>query len=130
MIAFSFFSHKVLRWLGPFLILIAFCCTMALVNKVSFAVLAVLESAFFAVALLGYRRKRLGRSPGVARIPLHFCSMNLALLLGFGAYVTGQQSLVWNATPRQSQADLNIDSTCSRDTNLVQQPTADLHRAA
>ena len=102
MVAFCFFSHKVLRWLGPFFILLAFFCSVALANHRQFAALTTAECIFFALALLGYCRKKLGHASGLCSIPLHFCTMNLALLMGFRAYLTGRQSVVWTATPRQA----------------------------
>jgi cellulose synthase/poly-beta-1,6-N-acetylglucosamine synthase-like glycosyltransferase len=130
MVAFCFFSHKVLRWLGPFLLFIAFCCSLALANKSAFAVITTAECTFVAMALTGYRLKKLGRSAGLAAIPFHFCSMNLALLMGFHAYVTGRQFLVWKATPRQPQSSGTILSASECDKGLVREPINELGRVA
>ncbi|HTZ74132.1 MAG TPA: glycosyltransferase family 2 protein [Candidatus Aquilonibacter sp.] len=98
--AFCFFSHRVLRWLGPLLLLTAFICSLLLLDESLFKVLAVAQCAFYGAALLGYRRKKRSKSAGVLAVPLHFCSMNLALFLGLLQFLRGRHSAIWKATPR------------------------------
>jgi len=57
-------------------------------------------------------------------LPLHFCSMNLALFLGLYAYVTGRQGATWAATPRlgnpmQDRAFLGTNERDTETTNAV-----------
>jgi cellulose synthase/poly-beta-1,6-N-acetylglucosamine synthase-like glycosyltransferase len=98
--AFCFFSHRVLRWLGPVFLVVAFLCSALLLRHPVFKVLAAAECIFYAAAILGYWSKNRGHSAGILSLPLHFCSMNLALLLGLVQYLRGRQSATWKATPR------------------------------
>jgi cellulose synthase/poly-beta-1,6-N-acetylglucosamine synthase-like glycosyltransferase len=98
--AFCFFSHRVLRWLTPIFLVIAFLSSVFLMKQPVFNVLFAAQCFFYAAALVGHGLKRSGRHAGLLALPLHFCSMNLALLLGFCQYLTGRQTTVWKATPR------------------------------
>ena len=98
--AFCFFSHRVLRWITPVLLLIAFLTSLALIHRALFALLVIAQCAFYLMAWLGYLRKKRGKAAGICALPLHFCTMNLALLLGLVRYLSGRHSLAWTATPR------------------------------
>lgn len=98
--AFCFFSHRVLRWLGPVLLLIAFISSLFLVEMSFFQTLIALQCGFYLGACLGYWLKKNGRKAGILALPVNFCSMNLALLLGLFQYLSGRHSTVWKATPR------------------------------
>ena len=101
LLGFSFISHRFLRWLGPFVLLVALLCNIAVATQPRFAALLAIQCTFYLVALLGYVLKRQGRSTSLLSLPLHFCSMNLALFLGLYAYLTGRQGATWAATPRR-----------------------------
>lgn len=100
--AFCFFSHRVLRWLGPILLLIAFICSLTLIREPLFATLVTLQCGFYAAAYLGFWLKKRARRVGILALPLHFCTMNLALFLGLVEYLSGRHSTIWKATPRVS----------------------------
>jgi cellulose synthase/poly-beta-1,6-N-acetylglucosamine synthase-like glycosyltransferase len=106
--AFAFFSHKVLRWLAPIFLLVAFVCSILMVRRPIFAALLVAQSLLYLAASLGYCL----RSPArLFSVPLHFCSMNLALLLGLLRYLRGRQTLTWNPTPRRTPAEVVLNKT-------------------
>lgn len=98
--AFCFFSHRVLRWITPVLLLTAFAVSLTLIDRAVFSFLVIAQCAFYLMAWMGYLRKKHGKRAGVCALPLHFCTMNLALLLGLVRYLSGRHSLAWNATPR------------------------------
>src|SRR2546430_10709743 len=99
-LAFSFFSHRVLRWLVPMFLMVAFGCSLAMVTRPGFGVLAAAQFAFYAAAALGYWFKKQGKRVRLVSLPFHFCSMNAALLFGLFAYISGRQTLTWKSTPR------------------------------
>jgi cellulose synthase/poly-beta-1,6-N-acetylglucosamine synthase-like glycosyltransferase len=106
LLTFCFFSHRVLRWLVPILLVTALLSSMTLVARPAFAGLFAGQCVFYAMALLGYRRKKQHRPGKLFAAPLHFCSMNLALLLGLLRYLRGEQSVVWASTPRSGDGVL------------------------
>ncbi len=99
-LAFSFFSHRVLRWLVPMFLMVAFGCSLAMITRPEFEVLAAVQFVFYAAAALGYWLKRQGKRVRPFSLPFHFCSMNAALLFGLFAYLSGRQTLTWKSTPR------------------------------
>lgn len=100
-IAFSFFSHKVLRWLCPFFLIVAlvanaFCLDRSPVYVGLFAA----QIAFYLVSALGALMPGQGALIKLLRVPAMFTSMNLALLVGFWNWARGGQRGVWKRTAR------------------------------
>lgn len=104
--AFAYWSHRVLRWVTPLMLMLAWACSAALLRVSLYQWLFVLQTAFWLLALCGYWRKRTGKPIGVCRIPLYFCTMNCAIVLGLFRYLRGMQSLAWKPTPRQLPGQL------------------------
>jgi cellulose synthase/poly-beta-1,6-N-acetylglucosamine synthase-like glycosyltransferase len=100
-LAFSFFSHRVLRWLAPLLLLMAFACSLLLSSRLAFAVLAAAQCAFYLAASMGWWLKRRARPLRLCSVPFHFCAMNLALFLGLLRFLRGRQPVAWQPTPRR-----------------------------
>lgn len=94
----SFWSHKVLRWLAPFFMITALISNMALLPRPAFAVLLVLQVVFYALALVGGLMRR--RKLVLFSAPHYFVIINLALLVGFFRFITGTQQAAWKRTAR------------------------------
>lgn len=100
-IAFCFWSHKVLRWLGPFLIIATFCSSFALASQNHFYfTLLMIQVASAGIPLLDYLFKKAGLHFKILRFITYFQLMNVALLLGFFNYLKGIKSNVWKPTKR------------------------------
>lgn len=102
-LAFNLWSHKVIRWLGPFLIAICYITNCILImwgNLFDITLLFFQTILIFIIPILdGILEK------GRIHIPLfrsirYFFIMNLALLEGFFRYLKGIQSNVWQPTQR------------------------------
>ena len=92
-IAFSFWSHKVLRWFAPFL-LIALLVTNALLREYRWLFCA--QCACYLAAGLGvFFSKQSHLLAKVLRVPYYFVGSNIALLIGFYKCVTGRQKATW-----------------------------------
>jgi cellulose synthase/poly-beta-1,6-N-acetylglucosamine synthase-like glycosyltransferase len=102
-IAFSYWSHKVLRWIAPFAMLTAFGAAVALSSRPFYAVCAFAGVALGMAGVLGYRQALRSIHRGVWAAPYYFLSMNLALLIGFWKFASGQQGAVWQRTPRHRE---------------------------
>jgi glycosyltransferase involved in cell wall biosynthesis len=100
-IAFTFASHKVLRWICPFLLLGALACNAVLLEHGS-----VYRTAFFAQGLLyvtaaaGVVAPGTGMGVRLLRLATLFTSMNLALLCGFWRWAVGRNCGAWQRTAR------------------------------
>lgn len=98
-ISFAFWSHKVLRWLTPFLLITAFISTYFLMFHDSyFKILFLLQLFGFVTPVLDWL---LRINIPLMRFVSHFYLMNLALLRGFIIYMKGVESNVWQPTKRE-----------------------------
>jgi len=96
--AFAFLSHKVLRWLTPFFLIMALLASTALAFTYKyFIVIAALQLFGFLMPVFD---KILNINFRPFRFVSHFYLMNLALLKGFLIFVKGVDSNIWQPTKR------------------------------
>ncbi|MCS7028231.1 MAG: glycosyltransferase [Bacteroidia bacterium] len=100
---FCYFSHKVLRWFLPLLMVLAAVCLIVLATKSKFylilASLALLICILIGLDIALFKEKA-GFKP--LRFLSHFLAMNAALLLGFFRYLFTKPQTVWKPTERIS----------------------------
>lgn len=100
-IAFAFFSHKILRWLGPFFILAAYLCSFVLgLNYPFYKVCFLIQTVLFLIPVIDFVLSKLKIHLFGLRYISHFYVMNLALLNGFFKFITGVKHNVWQPTQR------------------------------
>ncbi|MCB0559364.1 MAG: glycosyltransferase [Lewinellaceae bacterium] len=102
-LAFAFFSHKVLRWLGPFFILLILLTSglLALGGNLFYTLLfSVMVAIVIMLPLLDVLFNSLGLNLLPLRGARYFIMMNLALLQGFINFIKGIRSNVWEPTKR------------------------------
>jgi len=100
---FCFISHKVLRWLTPFFLLISLLSLGVLSCTHNFyAFLLIGELFLLFTPLLDAMLSKLGLHWKLLRFVSYFSYMNLALLKGFFRFINGIQSSVWTPTVRNT----------------------------
>lgn len=99
-VAFTFLSHKVLRWLGPFFLLISLVSSALLWATPFYQLAFWLQIAGFSVPLLDFLLKKFSVNSRLLRFITHFYSMNLALFIGFFRFSRGVKSGIWKVTKR------------------------------
>jgi len=100
-LSFSFLSHKVFRWTGPFLFLFALLSLIFLsLNHNLYFILLVSYIILLSIPVFDYFLKKLNIHISLFRFITHFCAMNLALFVGFIRYRKGVKSNVWEPTKR------------------------------
>jgi len=100
-IGYCFFSHKVLRWLGPFFIIFTLMTSFYLGTESSFySYVFYIQLVTFLFPFIDYLLRKIGLHIIILRFITHFYSMNLALLIGFYKYTKGVRSNVWQPTKR------------------------------
>lgn len=98
---FSFLSHKVLRWFGPFWLLITLLTSAFLLHTNLFWCLVFwLQVAGWFTPLLDALLSRWKLHTFVLRLLSYFFLMNLALLAGLWKYMKGIRTSAWNPTAR------------------------------
>ncbi len=99
-IAFTFLSHKVLRWLGPFFIIMAFVSSAYLISWPIYQLAFAFQVSLMLLPFLDFILRQLNIHNSVLRFITHFYTMNLALFLGFFRFSKGVKSGIWKVTKR------------------------------
>jgi cellulose synthase/poly-beta-1,6-N-acetylglucosamine synthase-like glycosyltransferase len=99
-IAFTFFSHKVLRWLCPFFLLGAAAANLLLVNVGIYGATLMAFAVLCGMALIGHYLSGGSVVAKVTRLATMFATMNAALLVGFFRWAKGTQRAAWERTAR------------------------------
>ena len=99
-LSFYFFSHKVLRWLGPFFVILTLLSSIFLSSRFFYKWALIIQIGIFIIPLVDFLFRKLKVNIVILRFVTHFLSMNLALLIGFIKYATGVKSNVWQPTRR------------------------------
>ncbi|MCO8256362.1 MULTISPECIES: glycosyltransferase family 2 protein [unclassified Haladaptatus] len=100
LVAFEFFSHKVLRWCLPAVLLLVLLSNAALALLVpSLPVITLLAGQLvcYGAAAVGMTSPR-ARSSTLFGIPAYFLSMNLAFASGFIQFLSGTSIDIWTST--------------------------------
>jgi cellulose synthase/poly-beta-1,6-N-acetylglucosamine synthase-like glycosyltransferase len=96
-------SHRLLRWIGWLLVLLALGGSIALYEThLFFRILVVAQLAFFSIATAGAVGERLSLSLGVFAMPYYFCLVSFAGLVGLLEAAMGRTHSVWATGPRLS----------------------------
>jgi poly-beta-1,6-N-acetyl-D-glucosamine synthase len=80
--AFQFLSHKMLRWIMPFLLISLFVSSVFLWHGF-YAVLLWMQVAFYLCAIVGALFNKSGVKLKILYLPFYYCAMNLAAGRGF-----------------------------------------------
>jgi cellulose synthase/poly-beta-1,6-N-acetylglucosamine synthase-like glycosyltransferase len=95
-VAFQLLSHKVLRWFVPVFLLLLLPVNLALVTTHWFYALTFgAQLLFYGFALLGWITEAVGRRVRILALPLYFCVVNGASLVGLFNVLRGERKVVW-----------------------------------
>jgi cellulose synthase/poly-beta-1,6-N-acetylglucosamine synthase-like glycosyltransferase len=94
--AFAFWSHKIVRWAVPVLLLTLLLSSALLARGSAVHLVVLLGGGVLGVlAAGGWLLDRLGLRLGVFGLPLYFVAVNAALFVGFIRFVMGTQPTTW-----------------------------------
>ncbi len=100
-VRFCFFSHKVLRWIVPFLVMITLSLSTILgVKSPIYLLLALLQFLVLLTPIIVHILRKIGIHSIPLRFISHFVLMNMALLAGFVRFSRGIRNNVWQPTSR------------------------------
>lgn len=87
-------SHKLMRWLVPWLLILALCSNMVMATRrIFYMVIFFLHVLFYAVGRFGFSHPR-GKGI-VFTIPFYFIQVNRATAVAWIKYVIGEQFTTW-----------------------------------
>jgi cellulose synthase/poly-beta-1,6-N-acetylglucosamine synthase-like glycosyltransferase len=100
-VAFCFYSHKIIRWKGPFIILLMLLSSAILAaHSLFYGLVLGLMILFLISPLIDRLFRSLGINFSLLRYAAYFNLMNLALLYGFYKYIKGVETSAWSPTQR------------------------------
>jgi cellulose synthase/poly-beta-1,6-N-acetylglucosamine synthase-like glycosyltransferase len=100
-VPFCFLSHKVIRWMVPFLVMVTLGTSLYLgSDRMGYRILAIMHGAVLVVPLIDLFLRKIKIHALPLRFISHFVLMNLALLAGFIRFMGGIKSNVWQPTRR------------------------------
>jgi cellulose synthase/poly-beta-1,6-N-acetylglucosamine synthase-like glycosyltransferase len=100
-VAWMFWSHKMVRWAVPFLLIGLLVVSAGLWADGFYRLALAAQLAGYAAAALGYWLETRGRRTGWLSFPYYFAGANLALLLGFLRSVARPTGPAWGRHGRQ-----------------------------
>ncbi|MEX0980596.1 MAG: glycosyltransferase [Bacteroidales bacterium] len=99
--SFAYFSHKVIRWLGPFIILLFMLSNTMLYGYNKFYDYTLFTTVIlFCLPIIDFFLSKIGIHVVFLRFVRHFITMNIALLHGFINNLGGITRDVWQPTNR------------------------------
>ncbi len=100
LVSWAFWSHKVLRWFCPALMVIAFVSNLSLAQTPLYQKMLIMQGLFYLIAVLGSFSILPGKIGKIAQTAWMFVNMNLALALGFNRWLFNTQKGTWKRTER------------------------------
>jgi len=105
MVAFQFFSRRVLRWficplLLPLVLLLNILIAAGNPAKNIYTFFLVGQGLLYLLALIGWILIRNGSRAGIFSVPFYFLFMNYCMLLGFFRYLGKKQPATWEKAER------------------------------
>ena len=100
MIAFTFWSHKVMRWFVPHFLLAVLVSSALLSTQPFYQNVLAIQVVGYLVAMVAYRAAQGYALPRVLLVPTFVVALNAALLVGFARAILGAQGGAWKRTAR------------------------------
>lgn len=102
-LSFQYISHRVLRWtLAPLALplILILNVLLAISGNPFYQMVLIAQIAFYVLALIGYLLEKRKLKLKAFFVPYYFCMMNYAVYRGFGRFVAGRQSVIWERAKR------------------------------
>ena len=97
--SYQYFCHKLLRWLVPLFLILAFSANLFLAMKSDIYFALFLGQIFFyCVALIGVKGKY--TSANLIKIPYYFLTVNVSIIIAWWRYLGGHRVVMWTPSER------------------------------
>ena len=94
MLSFQLISHKLLRWLIPFYLILIFGVNLFLLNALFFQITFGLQIIFYSMAILGYVLEKKHWHIVLFYTPFYFCLVNVASFQAIIKYFVDRKKVV------------------------------------
>lgn len=93
-------SHKLMRWLVPFFMILAFIANLSLLGQAVYLSTFILQIVFYSLAALGMTALPMPRQSAMVKIPVYFTVVNAAIFIAWLRFLAGARLEVWEPTRR------------------------------
>ncbi|OLE50703.1 MAG: hypothetical protein AUG51_26495 [Acidobacteria bacterium 13_1_20CM_3_53_8] len=94
--AIELLSHKVMRYMVPLFLTLTLISSITLAPRSAFyALIALLQLCFYALAFIGWILEKAGMRNRLLALPQYFVLANLASLIAFYKYLSGERYARW-----------------------------------
>ncbi len=101
-VSFQLISHKVLRWLIPFFLIILFVSNSLMLDDSLYRLIFLLQLTFYISASVAWVMDKYGKKITLFFLPLYFCIVNIASLQAIFNIVKGRRMAIWETTRKSS----------------------------
>jgi biofilm PGA synthesis N-glycosyltransferase PgaC len=98
--SFAYWSHKVIRWFVPFLMILIFILNIFLAGPALYNYTLLGQLFLYGGALVGYSISKIKLHNRIFSMMYYFVAMNVSLLLGFCRFISGSQQVTWRRAGR------------------------------
>jgi cellulose synthase/poly-beta-1,6-N-acetylglucosamine synthase-like glycosyltransferase len=95
----SLWSHKVIRWLIPFFMILLFLSNAFLLGERFYGTVFIAQCVFYLAASVSLLGSGMSRN-ALSKVPYFFCVSNAAILVATMKYMVGIRQEIWSPTKR------------------------------
>jgi cellulose synthase/poly-beta-1,6-N-acetylglucosamine synthase-like glycosyltransferase len=100
-LSYAFWSHKIIRWFLPLILILVFVLNIFLVNAGTFYLVTFfIQLLFYFLALVGFIFNKIKIRLTLLSLIYYFLVTNIALLIGFIRFLRKKHSVIWQSTSR------------------------------
>jgi len=100
-LSYAFWSHKIIRWFLPLILILVFVLNFFLVNAGTFYLVTFfIQLLFYFLALIGFIFNKIKIRLTLLSLIYYFLVTNIALLIGFIRFLRKKHSVIWQSTSR------------------------------
>jgi len=99
-LGFAFISHKVIRWLTPFIFIFAIICAFLISELLIYKLFLYSVFAIFLIPVVDYILQKFNININFFRLISHFIAMNFAVVVGFIKAIVGIKKSYWKPSNR------------------------------
>lgn len=100
--SFALLSHKLLRWVAPAFLLLAYATSLVLAPSPLYLAAFVGQTLFYLLGLTAWRKVAGLDKVLAGRVALYFISVNVAVCAAWAAYLRGERQEIWTPSRRCS----------------------------
>jgi cellulose synthase/poly-beta-1,6-N-acetylglucosamine synthase-like glycosyltransferase len=94
-VTFFLFSHKILRWLAPFFLLIILFTTFFVKNEIFLLIIVIIQLYIYLGAFIGFILEKINHNLVIFKLPLYALTMSIGFLGAFFRFLSNKKNSRW-----------------------------------